>query len=258
MSVRVRSRRLVPLVAGVLLAALAATPVAAQSPSPAGSSPAASPLPPTYPWDDAGAQPAAPTPGAITDPQPVGWDHVAVWPDGRTLTVYFWNGAEACYGLDRIELTETGAGLQVTPYVGFRVDASNVRCAAVMQLYATIVELPQRILGGGDPQAVGGRVEPGQPIVAGAQLSMMEPQPWDAVTVAGDGVTGTVHFTGGVEECFGLGRVDTPVQDGLQQVIVYTGPIVDPADGPRVCVAMAVFYWTPVTLPAPLLLGGAA
>ena len=59
-----------------------------------------------------------PTPGTITDPAPVGWDHVTIWPDGRTLTVSFWNGAEGCFGLDRVEVTDTGAGIAVTPYVG--------------------------------------------------------------------------------------------------------------------------------------------
>jgi len=89
-------------------------------------------------------------------------------------------------------------------------------------------------------------------------LTSMEPQPWDRVTVGPDGVSAAVHFTSGVPECYGLGRVDTPVQDEIQVVVLYTGPLVPPPGGPTACDAMAVALWTPVTLPAPLFVGGAA
>lgn len=254
MSARSRSRLFAAGVAVALLA-LTAVPVAAQDASP---SPAPSAPPIAVPYDDSTALPAVPTPGAITDPAAVGWDHVTIWPDGKTLTVSFWNGAEGCFGLDRIEVIDTGAGIQVTPFVGFRADATNRRCIAVMQLYSTVVELPAPILGGGHPGIAGaGTLEAGQPIAPGAPLMAVEPQPWDAVTVAADGVSASVHFTGGVTDCYGLGRVDTPVQDGLQLIVVFYGHLANPAGGQTVCVSMAVFYWTPVTLPAPILLGGA-
>ena len=254
MSVRSRSR-LLATSAAVALLTLTAVPAAAQAASP---SAAPQPVPVAFPYDDSTALPAVPTPGAITDPAAVGWDHVTIWPDGRTLTVYFWNGAEGCFGLDRIEVTDTGAGIAVTPFIGFRADATNRRCIAVMQLYSTVVELPAPILGGGHADIAGtGFLEAGQPIEPGAPLMAVEPQPWDAVTIAADGVTSYVHFTGGVTDCYGLGRVDTPVQDGIQQVVLYYGHLANPAGGQTVCVSMAVFYWTPVTLPAPVLLGGA-
>lgn len=245
------------LLAATLLAVAAVAPAAAQSPAPSavpGSSaaPAASPFPST-------AIPAVPMPGGIVDPAPVAWDHVTISPDGVSLTVFFPNGAEGCFGLDRVEVTDTGAGMQVTPFIGFRADASNRRCTAEMQLYATVVELPAPILGGGDPGATGpAMVAVGEPIAAGAPLMAVEPQPWDAVTLAADGMTSYVHFTGGVADCYGLGRVETPAQDGLQLIVLYYGHLANPAGGQTVCVSMAVAWWTPVTLPVPILLGGAA
>jgi hypothetical protein len=249
MLLRPRSRILSALIATAALS-LAALPAAAQSPSPV-----ASAAPVTFPFDESTALPAVPKPGSITEPAAIGWDHVTVWPDGRTLTIWFWNGAEGCFGLERIEVEDTGAGLRITPFVGFRADATNVRCIASMQLYQTVVELPSPILGGGTPglEGVQAAVDAGQAIAAGAPVTQLEPQPWDRVTVWPDGVTTAVHFTGGAADCYGLGRVDTPVQDGFQVIVVYYGP----TGGQQVCDAMAVFYWTPVTLTTPLLLGGA-
>ncbi len=52
---------------------------------------------PETPFDD-GATPAVPEDG-LQDVTETPWDHITVAPDGRSLTVYYWSGAEGCYGL---------------------------------------------------------------------------------------------------------------------------------------------------------------
>ena len=72
---------------------------------PAGASPGASrpilPGEPNPPWDD-GALPAVIDP-TLVNAHPRTWSHVLVAPDGRTLDVYFWNGAPECAGLARVD-----------------------------------------------------------------------------------------------------------------------------------------------------------
>lgn len=248
-----RSRSLGVIVGALLVLAVGAAPVVAQQESPTPADPRASGSPPVY---DDRAIPAIPMPGSIVDPQPVGWDHVTIWPDGRTLTVYFWNGAEACFGLDHLELTDLGGTLSITPWVGFRADASNLRCVAIEQLYSTALTLKTPILGGGTP-GIDGAQEPMGGLLAqpGAELSTMEPGPWDQVDLGPDGQTGWVFFVGGDRACYGVGKVGVTDVDGLPVLSVYTGPLVM---APQVCDLIAVFLRAPFSLDAPLLLGGAA
>lgn len=226
----------------------------AQDASPAPATPAATPIAP--PFDDTTAVAITPMPGAIVEPQPIGWDHVTIQPDGRTLTVFFWNGPDVCFGLDRVELVEVDGALRITPWVGFREDAADKRCTADLVLQSTMLLLETPILGGGLPGAAGARGT--TPIVPGAALMAVEPQPWTLVDVAADGATLLVSFSGGVAECHGLGRVDTPIVDGLQLVVIQSGHLADPAGGQTVCESSAVGYYTPIMLVEPLLLGGAA
>lgn len=244
------------LVAATLLAIVAAAPAAAQSPAASplpgvSQAPAATPYPST-------AIPAVPTPGAIVDPQPVPWQHVTVSPDGVTLTVYFANGAEGCFGLDRVEVTEGEDGtLTVTPFVGFREDAANVRCIAVMETYQTTITLETPLIGGGvqgilgpiDYPADNGIIAPSGPLAA------MEPQAWEAIQLGPDGASGFVAFTTGNPSCFGFDHVGGNLQGDLLVLSVYTGPV---AGGPQVCTMEAYMVQAPFTLESPILLGGGA
>ncbi len=206
--------------------------------------------------EDPGALPLTPMPGGIVDAQPVPWDQVTIWPDGRTLTVVFWNGPEPCFGLDRVEVTDTDGVPSVTPWVGVRADATDVRCTADLQRFSTVVELPDPILGGGVPDQPGvGWIDgPGTRIEPGAILASDRGTRWERVAVAADGRTLLVHFMGGIPECFGLDRVDLPVMDGLQMVSVRYGML---ADGPDACILPGRHYAAVATLDAPVLLGGA-
>jgi hypothetical protein len=75
------------------------------------------------------------------------WDHVMVAPDGRTLTVYFWSGADSCYGLAGVEVDTTDGAPTITLQTGTRPGVEV--CVALAQLYSTDVVLDDPIIGGG-------------------------------------------------------------------------------------------------------------
>ncbi len=206
-------------------------------------------------FEDA-ATPVVPRPGSVTDPTPTAWDHVTISPDGRTLTVFFWSGAEACYGLDHVELADIEGTLSITLFAGFRADAANVRCREMAQLYSTVIEVATPVLAGGLPDWAGAVLAPseGELALPGATLLQSEPHPWDVVQVGPDGRSLWVWFTGGVAPCFGLGSVELVEVADIPTLVLQTGP----ADATATCAAMAVTYRTPVEVPEPILLGGAA
>jgi hypothetical protein len=203
------------------------------------------------------ATPAVPMPGAIVDPQPIGWDHVTIGPDGRTLTVFFVNGVEACYGLDRVELTDEDGTLRITLFTGFREDAANIRCIELAQLYSIDITLDQPILGGGiegmDGPAPASDAQP-EVLLPGAAVVQPNIQPWEKVQVGPDGTSLWVWFTGGAAPCFALDRVAYEPVDGLPTLSLITGP----TDLDMACIAIAVQYATPAAIDAPILLGGMA
>jgi hypothetical protein len=244
------------LVAIALLAVVAAAPATAQSPA-ASAVPGASLAPAATPFPST-AIPAVPTPNAIVDPQPVPWQHVTVSPDGVSLTVYFANGAEGCFGLDRVEVTEGEGGvLTVTPFVGFREDAANVRCIAVMETYQTTITLDAPLLGGGVPGILGPIDYPSDNgiIAPSGPLAAIEPQAWEAVQLGPDGASGFVAFTTGNPSCFGFDHVGGELVGDLLVLSVFTGPV---AGGPQVCTMEAYMVQAPFLLETPILLGGGA
>ena len=86
------------------------------------------------------------TPG-LEDIIDIGWDHIAVAPDGRTLTVYFWGGAEDCYGLAGVTVDVSGAVPTITIQTGTRPGVEV--CVAIAQMYSTEVVLDAPVIGGG-------------------------------------------------------------------------------------------------------------
>lgn len=100
---------------------------------------------PETPFDD-GATPAMPEDG-LTDIVETPWDHITVAPDGRSLTVYYWSGADACYGLAGVEVDVTGAIPVISLQTGTRPGVEV--CIAIAQLYRTPVVLDDPIVGGG-------------------------------------------------------------------------------------------------------------
>lgn len=75
------------------------------------------------------------------------WDHITVAPDGRTLTVYFWSGADSCYGLAGVTVDLGGEVPSITLQTGTRPGVEV--CIAIAQLYSTVVVLDDPIIDGG-------------------------------------------------------------------------------------------------------------
>ena len=144
----------------LLLALATVAPVAAQDEPTATADPGLTidpgipgePGGPSEPGDDTeppfadGATPVVPEDG-LSDLIEVPWDHILIAPDGRTLTVYFWSGAEGCYGLAGVEVDVTGAVPVITLQTGTRPGVEV--CVALAQLYSTQVVLDDPIVGGG-------------------------------------------------------------------------------------------------------------
>jgi hypothetical protein len=85
--------------------------------------------------------------GTVSDPQPQGWDHVVVGPDGRTLDVYFWMGVRHCHGLHSVEVTPTESGIDLTLMTGVPVGAEGMVCVALATEYVTTVPLDAPLIG---------------------------------------------------------------------------------------------------------------
>jgi hypothetical protein len=146
-------RRLVVSLLGLLaLAAVAPIEVAAQTESaspPPGEAPSAkvavSPLceaenAPLVAGCLVEARPVEADP-SLQDPQPVPFDHVTIGPDGTTMTVYFWMGAEPCSGLYGVETAPVDGGIELTVLVGTPADAASMTCIAIAELRSTVVTL---------------------------------------------------------------------------------------------------------------------
>jgi len=134
-----RRRLALALVPGLLLVSIGGGSALAQSPSVGPDAPVTSSPPVTVTVDD-GAIPAIPNP-AVTGAQPVPFERVTVGADGRTLTIDFWNGAEGCYGLKDVTVTQTDDGYAITVWTGMLPEAINRTCIAIAQLYSTQVVL---------------------------------------------------------------------------------------------------------------------
>ncbi len=136
------------LMSALLLVAAAAPAALAQSPAPV-SSAAPSTLAPEATADPSdGAIPAVPS-ADIVDPRPTPWEHIEVAPDGRTLTVYFMNGAAACNGLKDVQVSIVDGVTTVTVLTGLTPQAMFTSCVAALFLYKTVVVLDAPVLGGG-------------------------------------------------------------------------------------------------------------
>ena len=127
---------------GAALSALAAVAILA---SPVLAQDEVLPGEPNPPWDD-GALPAEVIPG-LDNVRPVTWDRILVAPDGRTASVYFWNGLPECKGLADVQVEERTDGIAIELWVG-DVPGAEV-CAEVAQLYRVVVVFDERVFTGG-------------------------------------------------------------------------------------------------------------
>ena len=142
----------------MLLSLVAVTPVAAQdattTPDPGLTIEPGIPGEPGGP-EEPGEEPLPSEDGAtavvpedgLEDIIDIGWDHITLAPDGRTLTVYFWGGAEDCYGLAGVTVDASEAVPTITVQTGTRPGVEV--CVAIAQMYSTEVVLDAPVIGGG-------------------------------------------------------------------------------------------------------------
>lgn len=144
-----QQRRITRILAALLVLLVSAAPAAAQDISPSASlgpdTPVSSgPVEPGVEGD--GAMLAEPQDG-LTDIRTQGWDHIDVAADGRTLTVYYWNGVDTCYGLAGVIVGEADGVVTIELKVGTQPGVEA--CIEIAQLYKTIVVLDAPVIGGG-------------------------------------------------------------------------------------------------------------
>ena len=77
------------------------------------------------------------------------WDHVKVSPSGKRVTVYFWMGVQACYGLGQVDVSRHDGQLSIQLWTGIRPRAIGMVCPELAQLYKTVIYLHRPIIGGG-------------------------------------------------------------------------------------------------------------
>lgn len=139
-----RSSLSLTIVGSALLVLLTAATVSAASPDTSIGTRVQNPAP----FGD-GAIRVGPNP-RVVDLHRQAWDHITVSPNGKKLTVYFWNGVQACYGLGRVDVTHSSNGqLNVQLWTGIKPHAIGMLCIELAQLYKTVIHLDNPIIGGG-------------------------------------------------------------------------------------------------------------
>ena len=113
---------------------------------------------------------------------------------------------------------------------------------------------------GPDSPVSGGGTNPG-PSGDGATRVSPDPtvnnlhrQAWDHIRVSANGKRLVVYFWMGIQDCYGLGRVDVSRHDGQLKIKLWTGT---PAGAENlVCPEIAQLYKTVVHLQRPIIGGG--
>lgn len=106
------------------------------------------PLPPVdEPPPADGAVHVQPEPG-IVNAIAHAWDHIRLQPDGRTMTVYYWGGVEACYGLAGVDVRRNADGLlEIQVFEGQHGDlAPDTACIEIALLKAVTVLLEEPLI----------------------------------------------------------------------------------------------------------------
>jgi len=130
----------------VLPACASAEPI----PTPAPDSPVSTQVPPDG-LDGLISSPAAPSPSPVEpqpdliDVHPLRWQGASVGHDDRTLTLTFWTGVPACYGLDRVDVAYGAKYVTATLYEGTVPGAGA--CVEMAVFASTTVSLDQDIAG---------------------------------------------------------------------------------------------------------------
>jgi hypothetical protein len=122
------------LVAGALVLAFSATSVLAGGDTSVGSD-GTPPAP-----GGGGAVRVSPDP-TVVDLHRTAWDHIRISANGKRLVVYFWMGAQDCYGLGKVNVVQKGGTLKIKLWTGTRATAKDMACIDIAQLYKTVIYL---------------------------------------------------------------------------------------------------------------------
>ena len=87
-----------------------------------------------------------------------------------------------------------------------------------------------------------------------SSVRSLQRQAWDHITVSPNGKKLTVYFWMGVQDCYGLGKVDVVRRDGPLKIKLWTG-IRDGAEH-MICIDLAQLYKTVIHLDRPIIGGG--
>lgn len=178
---------------------------------------------------------------AVVDAHPTAVDHYAIGPDGRTVVVYFWGGSQACFGLQRVDISTDPDGTTViTVFEGTLPEAVGQACDMMAVLKSTVVTLDSPIVADAaqpDPAAGEPELAPEAEIVD-IVVGVENPIPV-AVTgyaLSGDGATLTAQFWGGVPDCYGVASASVDATVRPWTVNVSEGHI----PGAEVCIEIAM------------------
>jgi hypothetical protein len=193
----------------------------------------------------------------VVDAHQTAVDHYAIGPDGRTVVVYYWGGTQACFGLQKVDVSTDSSGTTVlTVFEGTLPDAVGDACTMEALLKSTVVTLESAIVvDAAQPDAPAG-----EPMIApdaeevDIEVGVENPIPV-AVTgyhLSGDGVTLTVHFYGGVPECYGVASASVDTREVPWTVSLREGHI----PGAEVCIEIALAKAFVFTLDSQLIRDG--
>jgi len=196
---------------------------------------------------------------AIVDARPAGLSHFAIGSDGVTVVVYYYGGEEACFGLQKVDVTLDDAGTPtITVFEGTRPEAVGQACDMIAVLKSTVVTLTTPVVG----DFARGGVPPGEPELP-ANPTLVEPQAGvldpiavavSGYTLSADGLTLIAQFWGGVTECYGIAQASVTTVDRPLSVVITEGRL----PGTEVCIEIALAKAVRFTLADPLLRDGSA
>jgi hypothetical protein len=190
----------------------------------------------------------------LVDPFPMRAEQFLIGPDGRTVVVRLTGGLVECFGVAAVDVQATdppSIAISGGRRPGAGCDAIGVPWSVLVTLAAPIV------VDRTNPAA-----EPGEPQVSEEAIAVQPvnglANPRDvAVTGYGlspDGMTLSVHYVGGTEDCYGLAVVDIKIgDDGTATVLISEGSRPNAAVA---CEDIGVAKVVTVPLEQPLLVDG--
>jgi len=176
--------------------------------------------------------------------------------------VYYWGGNQACFGLQQIEVAVVNGVPTITIWEGTRAAAVGMACTmeALLKSAVIVLDEPMLIDGSGIPPTPGEAILPDQPLIVTPSNDAIQPHAVALIgsAVSADGLTLTVHFVGGLDQCYAVAAGVLIVPDDGGSAPIVTIREGGRPGGPDACDDIGVAKAVVVTLSAPLVLDGSA